>query len=146
MKLVKRLGFLAIIILLMLILGACGPEEDKTDPLSGYNVDVNLPFATSDAHVITTPRTSKLSGWLGESVELTEGDYTALQLGDIGTKVRNLQKRLIELGYMSGTASGTYNQATAQAVRQFEESYGQAPTGTASELMQYYLFSDRNAP
>ncbi len=142
MKLVKRLGFLAIIILLMLILGACGPEEDKTDPLSGYNVDVNLPFATSDAHVITTPRTSRLSGWLGESVELTEGDYTALQLGDIGTKVRNLQKRLIELGYMSGTASGTYNQATAQAVRQFEESYGQAPTGTASELMQYYLFSD----
>ena len=146
MKLFKRLAIGSILMALMVLLCACGPQEDTTDPLSGYSVEVDLPFATSSVQAISTPATLRLSGWLGETVVLTEGDYNELSLGSIGTKVRNLQKRLIELGYMTGTATGTFDQATALAVRQFEENYGRAPSGVASELLQYYLFSDTVKP
>ena len=146
MSLFKRLAFAAVLIALTAILCACGPQEDTTDPLGGYSVDVDLPFATSSVQAVSTPTTTKVTGWLGETVVLTQGDYSELSLGNIGTKVRNLQKRLIELGYMTGTATGTFDQATALAVRQFEENYGRSATGIATELLQYYLFSDTVKP
>jgi len=125
----------------------CGPKDDNTedDILSSYSVDVDLPFATqqaSSAQPVATAKLTNVSGWNGETISLTHGEYTALTLGSIGTKVKNLQKRLIELGYMTGTASGTYDQATVQGVKLFQASYGQTQSGNADEVLQYYLYSD----
>ena len=140
----KKVLLPLILIFLLAALCACGPEPDTTDPLSGYNVDVSLPFATSNSgpNTLATPKTSKVAGWMGDIITLTEDEYTELSLGSIGTRVKNLQKRLIELGYMNGTASGTFDQATALAVKLFEEAYGRQQTGRATEVMQYYLFSE----
>lgn len=140
----KKVLLPLLLFVLLVALCACGPEPDTTDPLSGYNVDVSLPFATNNAgpNTLATPRTSKVAGWMGDIITLTEDEYTDLALGSIGTRVKNLQKRLIELGYMNGTASGTFDQATALAVKLFEEAYGRQQTGKATEVMQYYLFSE----
>ncbi len=148
-----RYAFPVLVVVLMLVLVGCGPKTDTTDkdPLSDYSVDVKLPFSTSGAVSVTQapgytirPETPvKILGWLNEQLDSTVQDaYTELSLGSLGTAVRNLQKRLIELGYMTGTASGTFDQATAQAVRLFEAAYGRTATGVASQLMQVYLFSD----
>ena len=141
MKSAKKILFINLILLICILICACGPEQDTTDPLD-IGVDINLPFSTGSVQAITTPKTSVVTGWLGESVSLTEGDYTELSLGSIGANVKNLQKRLIELGYLTGTASGSYDQATVAAVKRFEQMYGREQTGEASQLMQHYLFSD----
>lgn len=142
----KKTFFVLLLLAVLVLLTACGPGADTTtDPLSGYNVDVNLPFATQTAgglNSLATPKTSQVVGWMGDIITLTEDEYAELSLGSIGTKVRNLQKRLIELGYMNGTASGTFDQATALAVRLFEQAYGRQQTGKATEIMQHYLFSE----
>ena len=148
-----RYAFPVLVVVLMLILVGCGPKTDTTDkdPLSDYSVDVTLPFPTSGAvsatqtpgYTIRPDAPIKILGWMNEQLDSTVQDpYTELSLGSMGTAVRNLQKRLIELGYMSGTASSTFDQATAQAVRLFGAAYGRTATGVASQLMQVYLFSD----
>ncbi len=45
---------------------------------------------------------------------------TSLKKGSTGTKVRNLQYVLYELGYYDGTITGTYDDNTANAVRAFQ--------------------------
>lgn len=148
-----RLWMITAISALLVLLAGCAPQTDTTDPLSDYSVDVNVPFATSStvyqtiapnqSATIRPSSTVKIMGWLNESLDESVKDpYTQLALGSIGTNVKNLQKRLIELGYMQGTASGTFDQATAQAVRLFENAYGRVETGVATQLMQVYLFSD----
>ena len=44
-----------------------------------------------------------------------------LQLGAKGDRVRTLQNRLIALGWLSGRATGTYDEATEAAVRAFQQ-------------------------
>ncbi|MBQ9253117.1 MAG: peptidoglycan-binding protein [Clostridia bacterium] len=44
-----------------------------------------------------------------------------LQLGASGQKVRTLQNRLIQLGWLGGKATGTYDEATEAAVRAFQK-------------------------
>lgn len=46
-----------------------------------------------------------------------------LKLNTTGTRVRTLQNRLIELGWLSGTADGTYGHATEYAVKAFQARY-----------------------
>ena len=46
-----------------------------------------------------------------------------LENGASGTKVRTLQNRLIELGWLSGTADGKYGNATEYAVKAFQKRY-----------------------
>ncbi len=44
-----------------------------------------------------------------------------LQTGSSGSKVKTLQNRLIELGYLGGTATGTYDASTRAAVMAFQK-------------------------
>ena len=67
------------------------------------------PTATPTAKPTATPKADDL-------------DYY-LQQGSSGTKVRTLQKRLIELGWLTGTADGTYGHATEYAVKAFQKRY-----------------------
>jgi len=46
-----------------------------------------------------------------------------LRNGSSGTKVRTLQNRLIELGWLEGTADGKYGNATEYAVKAFQARY-----------------------
>lgn len=46
-----------------------------------------------------------------------------LKLGSSGTKVKTLQTRLIQLGWLTGTADGSYGSATEYAVKAFQARY-----------------------
>ncbi len=67
--------------------------------------------------------------------------YQALVRGDRGTEVQSLQQRLIELGYLSGTADGVFGANTEKAVKRFQEQLGLSQTGVASASVQNYLYS-----
>ncbi|MBQ1770929.1 MAG: peptidoglycan-binding protein [Clostridia bacterium] len=69
--------------------------------------------------------------------------YTDLKLNDDSESVRNLQTRLMELGYLDSDEPGTlYNEATAAAVAMFQRTLNTETDGIASADMQTSLFSD----
>ena len=63
-----------------------------------------------------------------------------LTKGSSGTSVRNLQARLIELGYLTGEADGIYGKATETAVREFQLRNGLKVDGKAGLQTQEKLF------
>ena len=52
-----------------------------------------------------------------------DGAANYLKPGDSGERVKDLQRRLIALGYMVGTADGIYSSATSMGVRSFQADY-----------------------
>ncbi len=67
--------------------------------------------------------------------------YINLQLGDSGYRVRELNKRLKALYYLTGTAGDTYTKATAEAIKKFQSQAGLYITGNATPAVQQRLFS-----
>ncbi len=69
-----------------------------------------------------------------------------LQLGASGQKVRTLQNRLIQLGWLGGRATGTYDAATEAAVRAFQKkTKGLWEDGVAGPDTLRALYSDSAA-
>lgn len=68
--------------------------------------------------------------------------YSTLKKTDKSDAVTAMQKRLIELGYLSGDADGDYGSKTETAVKAAQKAYGMDQTGTASPEFQARLFSD----
>lgn len=64
-----------------------------------------------------------------------------LVLGSKGTEVRKMQERLIELGYLSGKATGTFNEATEAAVIAFQKRNVSYYDGKAGPLTLSKLYS-----
>ena len=69
------------------------------------------------------------------------GDYKELKKGSKGQAVRELQLRLIELGYMDGKADGSFGKKTIAAVRVFCSQNNLAVDNVATPDMQAKLFS-----
>ena len=66
-----------------------------------------------------------------------------LQTGSSGAKVRTLQNRLIELGYLGGEATGEYDSATRRAVMAFQKkTRGLYDDGVAGPETLRILYSD----
>jgi len=59
--------------------------------------------------------------------------------GANGETARDIQQKLIDLGYLTGTADGLYGSGTAGAVKQFQEEHGLAGTGNADVNTQMVL-------
>lgn len=76
------------------------------------------------------------------SVPATDQTY---EQGDSGDGVKQLQKRLIELGYLSGTADGDFGSATKAAVKLFQKQVGITVDGVAGQGTLIELYS-ANAP
>ncbi len=70
-------------------------------------------------------------------------ESTAIALGNSGTRVSMIQRRLIELGYMAdGDDSGVFDQATQEGVNRFLSAIGRTPNGMLTLDMQEFLLSD----
>ena len=69
------------------------------------------------------------------------GDYKELRKGSKGQAVRELQLRLIELGYLDGKADGSFGKKTIAAVRSFCSQNNLAVDNVATPDMQAKLFS-----
>lgn len=68
-----------------------------------------------------------------------------LRVGDSGNAVKKLQSRLIELGYLTGSADGSFGSATQAAVMAFQTAASLSADGIAGLTTQNLLYSD-NAP
>ena len=73
--------------------------------------------------------------------ESEDGDYNELKSGDTGDDVKTLQKRLIELGFLSGSADGAYGAKTAAAIKAFQSACSLTADGVASIETQEYLYA-----
>lgn len=69
-----------------------------------------------------------------------DGEYQLLEVGSRGEDVKKLQRRLIDLGFLSGGADGVYGNGTAGAVKQFQAAEGLPQTGAADAETQERLF------
>lgn len=65
---------------------------------------------------------------------------TTLKKGCAGEEVRILQDKLIGLGFMSGIATGAYDQPTVEAVKKFQRSSGISADGVAGPETLGYLY------
>lgn len=55
--------------------------------------------------------------------------YNPLKLGDENQEVMELQKRLVQDGYLTATPTGYYGNATVAAIKKFQSANGLAPLG-----------------
>ena len=60
----------------------------------------------------------------------------ALKQGSKGTAVKQLQQNLIGLGFLEGSADGSYGGKTKAAVKAFQVEFGLSPDGNAGEATQ----------
>ena len=83
--------------------------------LKATTAPTNTPKPTAKPTATPTPRPTA-------TPKADSLDYY-LRQGSSGTKVRTLQNRLIELGWLEGTADGKYGNATEYAVKAFQARY-----------------------
>ncbi len=69
-------------------------------------------------------------------------ERTAVKRGDTNDDARLIQERLIELGYLAGTADGNFGAKSEAATLVFQKANGLDETGVADSITQYILFSD----
>ena len=81
-----------------------------------------------------------------ETIVETAEEMRDLSYGDEGDDVRQLQQRLTDLGYYSGTVSGKYREATRSAVKAFQKDFDLAVTGEADAATQNVLYTTLYRP
>ncbi len=64
------------------------------------------------------------------------------QMNDVGIEVRDMQRRLKELGYLNGEADGQFGSATENAVKAFQWQHNLKNDGIAGEQTLNLLYSD----
>lgn len=67
---------------------------------------------------------------------VTAAQAAAMKQGSRGTEVKRLQQNLIGLGFLEGTADGSFGSKTKQAVQEFQAEYGLSADGSAGEATQ----------
>ena len=67
---------------------------------------------------------------------LASTQAATLKQGSKGTDVKQLQKNLIGLGFLEGSADGSYGSKTKAAVKEFQAEFGLNPDGNAGEATQ----------
>ncbi len=72
--------------------------------------------------------------------------YATLRKGSNGPSVKKLQQALIDLGYLTGNADGSFGSNTLNAVVQFQAVNGLAADGLAGNQTQTLLFSGNALP
>lgn len=121
------------LIAIVLVLMLCGSAMAAVDWSSMTDDEINTEIAAAQAELESRGVTAE---------EPTEAGYQTLQKGSKGDDVKALQKRLIELNYMSGSADGDYGGKTASAVELFQSTAGLTATGIADADTQTALFDD----
>lgn len=112
-------------------------QEDKgleADGVVGTKTQASLGTQSTQASLSEEPETSSLSqskssseepesSSISQSESSSEPPKSVLQLGDRGEQVSSIQKRLSSAGFSSGD-NGVFDQATQEAVQQFQHAKG----------------------
>ncbi|MDD6884710.1 MAG: peptidoglycan-binding domain-containing protein [Eubacteriales bacterium] len=68
--------------------------------------------------------------------------YETLQRGSRSDAVKALQEKLVEKGYLTGTADGVFGAKTEAAVKSAQEAAAMEQTGIADNDFQHYLYDE----
>jgi peptidoglycan hydrolase-like protein with peptidoglycan-binding domain len=118
---VVALGVVTTIVLLAIV------PKGAVDEAVGSSAPPAVSTPTSETPTTTTPATATTgNGGSGGKTTTTTTPFVAtgrptLRLGSTGDDVTALQQRLNALGYDAGTANGTFNAQTQQAVENFQK-------------------------
>ena len=77
------------------------------------------------------------------SPEEDAGGYNVLKKGSTGIDVRSLQEAMIELGFLTGTADGSFGTSTEKAVIAFQKKNSYPDTGLVDANLQAFLYSGK---
>ncbi|MBQ8080344.1 MAG: peptidoglycan-binding protein [Clostridia bacterium] len=121
---------------LMMVVGTATGASPEVTPIPVNMIPTATPYVTPSPTPVPTARPTATP---------RPATYTTLYVGDRGTNVRNLQTRLIELGYLKGTADGVYGQNTKSAVEAFQRKNGLKVDGIAGKQTQQALFDTQRA-
>ncbi len=89
----------------------------------------------------SAPKASASASATAAPTSSASATYTTLKQGSNGEAVKKLQKRLIELGYLSGSTDGDYGRATTDAVKAFQKQAGLTADGIAGASTQKAVYS-----
>ena len=120
-----------------------------------YTLDEVLPsiptFADEEIQTLIDAATKELNNRgittaaLNDNIPYEEReDYIERDLvrkGDKGENVKAVQEKLLELGYLTGTADGDFGKKSEAAVSEFQQENSLEVTGMADSITQYVLFS-----
>jgi peptidoglycan hydrolase-like protein with peptidoglycan-binding domain len=88
----------------------------------------------------------QIDGLLGENTKAAlfsdDAQPYTVKLGDKGTDVKEIQERLKELKYFSGSATGEFGEKTESAVKAFQKRNGLSTDGNIGEHTRDILFSE----
>ena len=109
-------------------------SRDRSGKVSIHVIEGNNPVSVArnvydlnDGHILGY-------GAVHDAIDIT------MQFGNTGEKVRQLQEKLIYLGYLAAEyETGHFGNATADAVRAFQKDHGQRPGGIANISTQLAL-------
>ena len=133
-----------------------GARSDSFAALVREGNDSTITYASSNATIASVSAAGVIKGLtLGTAVitatagEFTasctitvNGNYPTLRRGSSGQAVRNLQQRLSDLGYITGSVDGSYGPMTEFAVLCFQKNLGLTMTGNADHALQIALQAD----
>ncbi len=100
---------------------------------------------TQNTIIELTPRPVATADPNAQSWQTSTQDYNAgypvLRMGSTGSDVADLQARLYELGYYTGTIDGKYASGTQTAVMEFQTRHGLTADGVAGRQTQDTLYA-----
>ena len=145
--------------LLLLVIGIFGSSGDDTTKQSNdayiapdetvIVASTELPIETVAAIVTTEPTTAPIitPEPIPEEASVPTNDVTqyVIKKGDNNDDVRQLQKRLIALGYLSGSADGDFGSNTEAAVIAYQKAAGLFVTGEC-DYSTYKSLTSNDAP
>ncbi|MBQ8200978.1 MAG: peptidoglycan-binding protein [Clostridia bacterium] len=111
-----------------------------TNTLNKLYSDSAKKAPTTVSSVTNTPRRTATPTPRATTVPDTD---VYLEDGSSGSKVRTLQNRLIELGWMDGKADGSYDGATEYAVKAFQKRHDLWDDGVAGPSTLQLMYSNR---
>ena len=147
---------LSLVLIALLLLSGTGfastQESDPAEELKTYTTEELEGMTAEELISIIEQLYAELAELRGEETEAEPEPtpeptavpkYTELAKGSKGEDVKQLQQRLKDLGYLSGSVDGSYGGGTASAVSSFQNQNGLPVTGTADAATQELLHSEK---
>ena len=106
------------------------------------NAPNNVATASMQGELFTVDPRTYSGATLAPTQTQEPADQQTLSEGNIGSTVERIQQRLIDLGYMQGTATGTFDAATTQAVMAFQRVVGASEDGVVTYGLYTQLIAD----
>lgn len=130
---------------------SCVVDEENVDievdefQLLGTGSDGRyLIYANGDYYSLFSIRNALTQNEMNQILEMSsvkEAEIASLSRGAKSDEVAELQKTLIDLGFLNGTADGDFGAKTQDAINSFQASLGLPQTGTADARLRMLVAS-----